>query len=151
MDDGRSLAFVVGSTGAAALVVVGSWLPWIRKIPAGYTNGQPYYTAEWVLGLEAGFRTFDILLALVGLLAVVFTVVAEYHDRRLGALVGGAGLLVLLLAGNYVLASRGRYIFEPGLYMIGLGGALLAIIGCAMFVRRRSTDGAWVGSLSRRR
>lgn len=132
MDRAPSLIHVFGTLVSAVLVTIGSWLPWIRKIPVGYDDGQPYYTSEGVRGLQSGFQALDYILVLLVFAAVAAPVLARYQGLSTSGIVIGSGVLILLIAGGILTNYLGRYIIEPGLYLVLLSGATLVIIGLFM-------------------
>lgn len=139
MGNGPTLAYITATIVAAVLGVVGVYLPGVRKRPVGYTNGQPYYTSEYVTGLEAGIRGIDpFVIFLVG--AVVVVVVLARRRTRSGdiALVGAGGLL-LFVFGNvfHDYWSVDRYAVGPGLYLLLASGLIFVLVGAGTVHKRR--------------
>jgi len=67
----------------------------VQKLPAGYTDGQPYYTMEYVTGLDAGFGGSYPLVILLLLAIVAVVLLARHHNWRPDvALVGAGGLML---------------------------------------------------------
>lgn len=132
MDRVPSPVYIFGPLLSAVLVTIGSWLPWIRKIPVGFDEGQPYYTDEWIWGLEPGFQTLDYILILLGLIAVAAPLIARYRGWSASGIVIGSGLLILTIAGGQLTSYLGQYIIEPGFYLVVVSGVLLVLIGLAM-------------------
>lgn len=149
MDRAPSLIHVFGTLVSAVLVIIGSWLPWVRKIPAGYVEGQPYYTDEWVRGLEPGFQALDYILVLLVFTAVAAPVLARYQGLSTSGIVISSGTLILLIAGGHLTNYLGRYIIEPGLYLVLLSGIILVIIG--LFTTRKHAPSNQVSGFSWRR
>jgi hypothetical protein len=54
MEKRSTLAYITVTVIAAVLTVAGVYLPWVQKRPVRDIDGKPYYTAEYVLGLDPG-------------------------------------------------------------------------------------------------
>ena len=139
MGNRPSLAYITVTIIAAVLGVVGVYLPWVRKRPVGYTDGQPYYTSEYVTGLEAGIRGIDpfVIVPLVAVITVV--VLARYRTWRPDTALVGAGGLLLVVFGNifHNYWSVERYAVEPGLYLLLSSGLILVLVGTGTVLKRR--------------
>jgi hypothetical protein len=122
---------VAGTFAGAALVVLGCWLPWVRKRPVGYSDAGPVYTREWIAGLEAGFGSLDYILAAIVLVAVCAVVVARNRGVLVSGLLTLTGVAVALVGADVFLGYRSvdRYAVEPGLSLVLAGGAILVAIG----------------------
>lgn len=110
--------------------IVGAWLPWVRKTPVGTMNGEPYYTSEWVFGLQKGFHQLDVIILLPALAGVGIAVLSLYRDWPQEVLLIAA-LPILIMAGERYLfyTSSSRYIVAPGLYLCLGSGVLLLFLG----------------------
>lgn len=118
--------------------------PWLRKLPSGFHDGQPYYTAEWVPGLEAGFQLVDVGVVVPALVAVVVVVLGSYRGWRPDSVLMLMSAMLVWVAGRSLLRNHGieRYAAEPGVYLALLAGLLLALVGASGLilgaVRRRN-------------
>lgn len=131
-----SAVHLVGTLSATVTLVIGTWLPWIQKGPIGYEDGPPYYTAEGVLGLSHGVQVLDVVLILLSRTAIAALLLARYREWSARGVVIGAGTLILLTAGGRLTLDRGRYVVEPGLYLVVSSGLRNGIIGVRMPGRR---------------
>lgn len=141
MVDEPTPASLIATVVAAVMGAVGVWIPWVRKQPVGYADGQPYYTSEYVPGLETGLRGIDLLVILLVVAVVVVVLLAR--DRRFrpdSALIGAGGAL-LVVFGNvcYQYWSVERYAVEPGLYLLLASGLLFVLAGAGTIIKRRMT------------
>ncbi|ERH11758.1 MAG: hypothetical protein J07HB67_00769 [halophilic archaeon J07HB67] len=122
---------LVATLAAATTGVVGAWLPWSRKLPAGYVDGEPYYTASYTPGSLTGFDLFGGGAAALTLLVTLLTVVGLRRGRSPGPVpVGGGGTLVvvsLVLGRQY--RSTGRLAVDWGLPLVGAAGLLFVLVG----------------------
>ena len=131
----------------AVLVTLGGIvLPWVRKRPAGYTDGEPFYTDEWVWGLSPGVETLDLLLIAPAVSIVLVLVLLQNRALVRDAWVLVASVPILWYVGRaYSKYQRGStYAVEPGLYLLLLGGGLLVLLGASGLVvsdRRQSDQG----------
>lgn len=143
MADGPSLGYVVATITAAVLGVVGAWLPWVRKRPVGYTQGEPYYTAEYVSGLDAGLAGGDFLLVFVAVAVVGVVLWARHGNRRPDLVLVAAGGLVLVRYWRLFREYRGvdRYALRIGLYLVLVGGLLFLLVGGGSMLARHVTAG----------
>ena len=118
--------FVAATTG-----VVGAWLPWSRKLPAGHTDGEPYYTMEYTPGSITGFDPLSAAAVVVALLVAGLTAVALRRGRSPApvSLCGGGVLIVasLLLGREYW--SGDRIAVDWGLPLVGVAGLLFVVVG----------------------
>lgn len=125
---------------AAALTSVGYWLPWLRKLPIGYTDGVPVYTSEGVSGLEAGIDGLDFLL--LALVAIAVLAVAVQRTRRVpeNAISLVVGALIVFNATQRLSYIReiDRYAAEPGIWLALAGGVFFVVIGVAGLVAGRA-------------
>lgn len=127
---------------ATLAVVAGSALPWVRKAPAGYSDGEPYYTDELVWGLTAGFELSDALVVVPALSALAVYLAVADRDR----VVNGWGIVcalpVLWFAGRRFETywTGETYAVEPGLGLVLVGGILLVLIGAFGIVRTDRTQ-----------
>jgi len=99
----------------------------------------PYYTAEYVTGLEAGLRGIDSLVVLLVVVIVAVVVLARYRTWRADIVLIGAGGLILFVFGNIFHSywSVERYAVEPGLYFLLISGLLFVLIGASTVLKRR--------------
>lgn len=130
---GYSLAVVV----TALLGIAGLWLPWVRKRPVGYIDGQPYYTSELIPGLHAGFQALDGFVVLLTLLATVAVVTARIGDWSPRGVIIAAGAALLWWSGTRLLYYGGSesYAVEPGLYLSVMSGIVLVLLGAGTGIR----------------
>lgn len=135
---GYRLAVVV----AAVLGMVGLWLPWVRKRPVGYIDGQPYYTSELIPGLNAGFQALEGLIVLFAILAIVAVVTTPMVDWSPRGVIIAAGAAMLWWSGTRLLYYGGSesYAVEPGLYLSVLSGIVLVILSAGTGIRRLNTS-----------
>lgn len=119
------------------------WLPRVRKRPAGYRDGRPIYTAEYVSGMETGLHGIDPFVVLLVVAVVGVAVLARYRPWRPDIALVGAGGPLLLLFGNafYDYWSVERYAVEPGLYLLLVSGFLFVLIGTGALLKRRLVPG----------
>lgn len=138
VSDSSPQPFVAATAVAAVAGVVGVYLPWVRKLPAGYTDGTPYYTAEGVPGLTSGIGVLDVPILLLLAAVVVVVVASRGHDwlPKLVLVVGG--VLVLLVSGLFLedYWSGERYAVEPGLLFLSASGVLFVLVGAGGVARR---------------
>ncbi|SNZ16321.1 hypothetical protein SAMN06269185_2761 [Natronoarchaeum philippinense] len=136
-----SIAYLFASAVGAMLAVVGAWLPWVRKQPVGTTDGQLYYTSEWVSGLETGFQGFDVLGVLLAISIVLAVFVARRKNWRPDGILIGAGGLLFLWGGATFNSYRtvDRYVIETGLYLVLVSGCLFVLLGVGTVLKRRFT------------
>jgi hypothetical protein len=134
-----TLAYVATTVVAAAMVVVGVWLPWVRKRPVGYFEGRPYYTGEWTTGLESGFGGTDVVAVLVVVAVVAITVLSRTSNWRPDVALVVAGGLLAWAAGTVLRDywTTERYAVEPGLYVLVAGSLLLLVLGVGSVLGRR--------------
>lgn len=134
-------AYVAATICAAVGAAIGVWLPWVRKRPVGYTDGQPFYTSEYVSGLETGLRGIDPFVILLVVAVVGATVLARHRDWRPDLLLMGSGGLLLFVSGSLFRDywSGERYAVEPGLYLLLASGFLLVLIGVSSILKQRVT------------
>lgn len=122
---------LVATLVAATTGVVGAWLPWSRKLPAGYTDGKPYYTMEYTPGSITGFDPLSAAAVIVTLLVAGLTAVALRRGRSPApvSLCGGGVLIVasLLLGREY--CSGDRIAVDWGLPVVGVAGLLFVAVG----------------------
>ncbi|GGL53152.1 hypothetical protein [Halocalculus aciditolerans] len=126
----------------AALATVGLWLPWVTKLPAGYTQGQPYYTMEWVAGLDAGFQAIDVPALIILVLLVVVVAILRSGQWSAALPLLAVGALSTWLTGNQLLGYRGveRYAAQPGLYLLvaaSLGLFIVGVVAASDWFRRK--------------
>ncbi|GAA0211274.1 hypothetical protein [Halobaculum roseum] len=142
-------AYLSATIGAAVLGVVGLLLPWVRKLPAGYTDGQAYYTSEGVWGLEFGMDGLDpaLLFLLLGVVGVVIVAgITSLSWQRDLALIGtGAVLLVVFTNRFLTYQSVVRYEVESGLFVLLVSGLLFVLVGAGSLLNEylmmnRDTD-----------
>ena len=147
MSNNLSPASLVATIVAAALAVVGVWLPWVRKRPEGYRDGRAIYTAEYVSGMETGLRGLDLFVGLLVVAAVGVAVLARYRPWRPDLALVGAGGLVLWLSGTtfHDYWSVERYAVEPGLYLLLASGFLFVLVGAGGVLKRRLGPGPDTG------
>ena len=141
MEKQPTLAYITVTVIAAVLAVVGAYLPWVQKRPVRYIDGYPYYTAEYVLGLEPGIWGIDpFVIILVGVVVTV-VVLARYRTWRPESAVIGAGGLLLIGCGNFFYQYRSgeRYVVEPGLYLLVISGLLFVLVGAGTILKRHMT------------
>lgn len=124
---------------AGALAVVGMWLPWVRKLPTGYANGEPMYTLEPVPQSETGFQHLDPVIVLLVGLVVAGAILLSHWDRRPGSLLVTAGGLMLFGSGFFLqyYVRIDRYAVEPGVYLVIVSGLLFVLLGAAPVLKRR--------------
>lgn len=127
----------------AILAIVGVWLPWVQKRPVGYTDGQPYYTMEWVPGLEAGFQGTDPYAVLLAGIVIVAVVAAHRLNRPPDGVLVIVGAVLVWWSGTTL-----RYYWrvdhlaiEPGLYLCILSGVLLIHLGIGAGFQRYLNTG----------
>lgn len=132
-------AYVTATIVAAVIGVVGVWIPWVRKRPAGYRDGRPIYTAEYVSGLETGLRGIDPFVIVLVVAVVGVAVLARYRTWRPDIALISAGCLLLVVSGNTLRNywSVERYAVEPGLYLLLASGLLFVLIGAGALLKRR--------------
>ncbi|WP_210408935.1 hypothetical protein [Halorhabdus rudnickae] len=131
-------AYITGTIFAAVLSVVGVYLPWVQKQPVGYTDGQPYYTAEFVAGLEAGFDGGDPFIILLVVAVVVVVILARYRTWSPDIALIGVGAVTFLLFGNTFLDywSVERYAVQPGLFLLVISGLIFIFVGAGAILKR---------------
>ncbi|WP_458207011.1 hypothetical protein [Haladaptatus sp. NG-SE-30] len=136
-----SITYIGATIVAAMLAIAGVWLPWVRKRPVGYADGQPYYTSEFVSGLESGLRGIDPVVVLLVLGVVGVVVLARQRDWHPDVVLVAAGGLMVLVFGNIFRDYRTveRYAIEPGLYLLIASGFLLILLGAGAIFKRRFT------------
>jgi len=141
METRPTLAHITATIVAAVLGVVGLYLPWVRKRPVGYADGQPYYTSEYVSGLEPGFRGIDPFIILLVVAVVGVVVLARHRTWRPDIALIGAGGLILFVFGNifHNYWSVERYAVEPGLYLLLTSGLILVLVGAGIILKRRAS------------
>jgi hypothetical protein len=133
----------IGYVGAAALAgvltVVGTWLPWISKIPG--PDGA--VTTEWVAGLDAGIGNgagVDWLFVSLAAIAVGATALSRYDRRRPDPLLAVVGGFVLFVSGGFLDSYAGAYRIEPGLVVLFGGGLLFFVLGAGGFLVHYAVD-----------
>ena len=116
---------------AATTGVVGAWLPWSRKLPAGYTDGVPYYTMEYTPGSVTGFDPFAAVAAAVVVVTAGLTVAALWRGRSpTPPALGGGGVLIaaaVVLGREY--RGGDRLAVDWGLPLVGAAGFLFVLVG----------------------
>ncbi|ELZ79899.1 hypothetical protein C454_11883 [Haloferax gibbonsii ATCC 33959] len=130
----QKFAYIVATIMAAVLGVVGAWLPWVRKQPAGITD-------EYMVGLDAGFSDIDLLVTILVVAVVVAVVLGHYRNWRPDGILIGAGGLILIVFGSVFQSYSAveRYVVEPGLYLLIVSGFLFILIGVVAVLSRRMT------------
>lgn len=138
-----SIKYTTATILTAILTVVGVWLPWVQKLPAGYIDGQPYYTSEWVPGLEAGFQGTDPFAVLLAVLAIVAVIAARKLNRPPDGVLVVAGAVLVWWSGTTLQYywQVDRYAIEPGLYLCVISGVLLILLGVDAGFRRYLNTG----------
>ncbi|WP_229380138.1 hypothetical protein [Haloterrigena salifodinae] len=143
MANNPSPASLVATIVAAVLGVLGVWLPWVRKRPAGYRDGGAIYTTEYVSGMETGLRGIDPFVILLVVIVVGVAVLARYRTWRPDiALVGVGGLLLWVFGTifrNYWTVEQ--YTVEIGLYLLLASGFLFVLVGAGGVLKRRLESG----------
>ncbi|WP_439025962.1 hypothetical protein [Haloarchaeobius sp. DT45] len=146
MRESPSRSYLAATALAGVLAVASAWLPWVRKLPVGDTDGQPYYTSEFVAGMETGFRGTDV--AILGPVVVALIVVAISRVRRCrpDVVVALAGAFVTLTGWTRFQEFAGveRYAPEPGVSLALATGLLLLLTGGGAYLRgvlQRRRDG----------
>jgi hypothetical protein len=131
MADEPTRSYVTATILAGALVVLGVYLPWVRKRPIGNSDGEPIYTTEAVLGQTTGFQGLDGLVVLIVVVAVAAVLVARGRRWRPDLPLVAAGVAILVLFGDrgWRYWSVDRYAIDPGLYLLFVGGALFVLVG----------------------
>ncbi len=126
-----SIKYTTATILTAILTIVGVWLPWVQKRPVGYTNGRPYYTSEWVLGLEAGFQGTDPFAVLLAVLVIVAVIAGRKLNRPPDGVLVVVGAVLVWWSGTTLQHywQVDRYAIEPGLYLCILSGVLLVLLG----------------------
>lgn len=138
-----SPAYLVATTVAAVLGIVGVWLPWVRKRPVGYRDGRQIYTAEYVSGMETGLRGIDPFVVLLVAAVVGVAVLSRYRAWRPDIALVGAGGVLLWVFGTIFRNYRSveRYAVEIGLYLLLASGFLFVLIGAGALLKRRLAPG----------
>ena len=133
-----STGYVVAVTLTAILAIVGVWLPWVRKRPVGYIDGQPYYTEGLLPGLHAGFRDVDPFVVLLAVLVIVAVVAARRWDWSPDGVIIVAGTVLMWWSGTMLGHYRAdeHLAVEPGLYLSVLSGIVLVLLGAGTGIRR---------------
>ena len=151
MADKPTPVYITATVVATVLGAAGVWLPWVRKRPVGYRNGQPIYTMEYVSGLEAGLRGIDPFVILLVVAVVVVVALARYRNWRPDIALIGAGGLLLVVFGNIFHSywSVERYAVESGLYLLLFSGLLYVLVGAGAILKRRVTTSPDDGSDAR--
>ena len=141
MADKPTPVYITATVVATVLGAAGVWLPWVRKRPVGYRNGQSIYTMEYVSGLEAGLRGVDPFVILLVVAVVVVVALARYRNWRPDIVLIGAGGLLLVVFGNIFHSYRSveRYAVESGLYLLLFSGLLYVLVGAGAILKRRVT------------
>ncbi|KAA9396677.1 hypothetical protein Har1130_18815 [Haloarcula sp. CBA1130] len=121
----------MGVVVAVFVIFVGTLLPWVRKLPAGYTDGEPYYTDELVWGLNPGFELLDALILAPALTAILALILVEKREWITDLWLLTAATPTLWLGGQRYLRYQvgATYAIEPGLYLVLVGGLLLITLG----------------------
>ncbi|WP_336327352.1 hypothetical protein [Halovenus sp. HT40] len=132
-------AYVAATVVAAVLAIVGAYLPWVKKHPDGYRNGQAYYTSEYLPAAEAGFQGLDVVVVALGVAVIGVVAGARYRGWLPDVVLLGSGVVLLLLSGDRLKRFRPveRYTVEPGLYLVLVSGLLLVLVGAGALLRRR--------------
>ncbi|WP_267643073.1 hypothetical protein [Haloarchaeobius amylolyticus] len=141
-----STSYLAATALAGVLAVASAWLPWVRKLPVGYTDGQPYYTSEFVAGMETGFRGTDMAILGPVAVALVVVVISRVRRWRPDVVVALAGAFVTLVGWTrfQTFAGVDRYAPEPGVYLALATGLLLLLTGGGAYLRgvvRRRRNG----------
>lgn len=148
MADKRITAYEIATIVAAVLAVAGTWFPWVRKRPVSYTDGQPYYTSEYVWGSEPGISGLDPALISLVVAVVTIFILTPRRTWQLNIVLVSTGGLLLYVSGNlfYHYWSGERYAVEPGLYFLLVGGLLFGFVGASAIFKRhiihRTSDGS---------
>jgi hypothetical protein len=131
MADKRITAYEIATIVAAVLAVAGVWLPWVRKLPVGYTDGQPYYTSEYVWGSEPGISGLDPALMFLVVAVVTVFMLTPRRTWHLNIILVITGGLLLYVSGTffYQYWSGEQYAVEPGLYLLLVSGLLFVLVG----------------------
>lgn len=139
MADQSTPAYLTATFVAAVWGIVGVWLPSVRKLPVGYVDGQPYYTMEYVWGMNTGLAGHDRYVILLAVTVVALVVLGQYRGWRPNLSLIGAGTLLGLFYGikfNTYWAID-RYAIDLGLYLLLASGVLFALVGAGSIVERR--------------
>ncbi|MCT9096255.1 hypothetical protein [Haloarchaeobius sp. HME9146] len=141
-----SLPYLVATALAGVLAVASAWLPWVRKLPVGYTDGQPYYTSEFVAGMETGFRGTDMVILGPVIVALVVVAISTVRRWRPDVVVVLAGAFVTFAGWTRLqeFTRVDRYAPAPGVYLALAAGLVLLATGGSAFLRgyvQRRRDG----------
>lgn len=137
-----SLSSDAGVVVAVLMILIGTAFPWVRKLPAGYTEGEPYYTDELVWGLNPGFEVADFLIVVPALSAIVVLITVRNRDWVVDVWLLATAIPVLWLVGqvynNY--QTGAKYAVEPGLYLVIAGGVLFVLLGASDLILANRRD-----------
>ena len=138
-----SIKYTTATILTAILTVVSVWLPWVQKLPAGYIDGQPYYTMEWVPGLEAGFQGTDPFAVLLAILVIVTVIAARKLKWPPDGVLVVVGTVLVWWSGTTLqsYSTVDRYAIEPGLYLCLVSGVLLILLGVGAGFQRYLNSG----------
>ncbi|MFD1513367.1 hypothetical protein [Halomarina rubra] len=118
-------------TGSLLAVVVGTYLPWLRR--SERPPGESLVLSLFRAGVETGFGGLDVVV--LGLVAGVLVAHwSDGRDRLCASVTLLVGVLLVLLAVGYLFAAASvghntNYSVELGWYLSVLGGAVLAVVG----------------------
>jgi thiosulfate reductase cytochrome b subunit len=127
---------------AVLVTLIGTASSWVRKLPSGYTEGEPYYTAESVWGLNYGFELLDVLIIVPILTVIVVLMLAQSRDWIVDVWLLVTSIPILWFAGRaYIKYQTGTtYAVEPGLYLVLVGGILFILLGAGDLIHITTKD-----------
>lgn len=136
-----SIRYIGATVGLFVLTLLGTWAPWVRKLPSGCLDGGLFYTDEGVFGLRTGFESGDPILIFAVLVAVCVTLVCRRVNVSPDVVLVLAGGVVLLIAGNFghYFWTEETYVPHVGFYLTFASGVGLVLLGTDSLLSRHLT------------
>lgn len=136
-DKWPSLPYVGAALGLCFFAGIGMWLPWVENTPQ-YLNGEPYVTGIGLPGLWWGYDSFDLLVAIGLVPALVGTLTFRRRIWLRDACVFLSGTLVSWWVGGlaYEYWSVDHYLLEPGIFLVLGSGLLFCLLSAGAVAKR---------------
>jgi hypothetical protein len=126
MDKEPSTQYVVATLISSVFALVGTWLPWARRIP---TDGPVEQVLIPVTQTGFGNKPVGGLIVLFAIITPMVSMLARYRSWRPDPLLIISGVAILIVSGGSAYSFLGSLAIEPGLIGVLASGLVFAMLG----------------------